>query len=332
MEALIQDSSQIIETGKEEVTQSTKKTTAKKVRGFVFTDKLKIRNSPSIESETIGALEFGDEIIYFGISGTSIYKDGILDKWVNISDTEEKWVNYLYVIPFNTPLNMSCLDNIIRNNESALNVYDELPNRIFIKDIEIRDSKKYFKFSLSDDSYYHKEDYQFEKEVEPVIKNIYPASFQKALKRGAGGKIFRKVDDEYEDMTSGNYVMFPPKNATYDPEKDLYIVNDNKPIKTIEDLDTLIILDNPSFRKFQFCEYIFRNYGGVTKIKEDNEVLEYGIKVGMPIEDLYEILGEPVYVNGEILDYFGSDRKDTMELFISTKNGKISSINYEYYK
>lgn len=214
-----------------------------------------------------------------------------------------------------------------------MNVYDELPNRIFIEGIEVRDGKKYFKFSISDDSYYHKNDYQFEKEIDFIIKNIHPESYKQALKRAAGGKLYRRIDDSYEDLTTGAFVGWLPSEAIYDREKGIYIVSGVDPVRTVEDMDTLVILDNPSFRKYLLCDYIFFiKYGGNSKIQDEKTVLDYGIKVGMSVKDLYEIIGEPVEINGNVLDYFGSDRNSTMELKIEVKDSKILSINYCFYK
>lgn len=260
-------------------------------KGFVFTDKLKIRNAPNLQSEKTGSLEFGDVISFYEVAGSGEYKNGILDKWVKISSTENQWVNYFYVIPFDVPVDLPCLENIIKNNETAMNVRDELPNRIFIEDIVSKGSKKYFKFSISDDSYYHKDDYKFEKEVAYVIKNIHPDSYKNALQRGAGDTA-----------------------------------------KTVEDMDTLVILDNPSFRKFLLCDYIWSKISRVAKITDEKILLDYGVKVGMPVKDLYEIIGKPVYTDNNLLDYFGNDQNATMELKFKVKDGKIIEINFEFYK
>lgn len=301
-------------------------------KGFVFTDKLKIRNAPNLQSEKTGILEFGDVITYYEVTGSGEYKDGILDKWVKISSTENQWVNYFYVIPFEVPLDFPCMENIIKNNDSAMNVHDELPNRIFIEDIVTKNSKKYFKFSISDDSYYHKDDYKFEKEVAYVIKNIHPASYKNALQRGAGGKMYRTIEDGYIDMTTENYVAFLPEGAVYDPGKNMYIVSGGGTAKTVEDLDTLVVLDNPSFRKFLLCDYIVSKVHRVAKITDEKTVLDYGVKVGMSVKDLYEIIGKPVFSDNNLLDYFGDDRNATMELKFKVKDGKITEINFEFYK
>lgn len=301
-------------------------------KGFVFTDKLKIRNAPNLQSEKTDSLEFGDVISFYEVAGSGEYKDGILDKWVKISSTENQWVNYFYVIPFDVPVDLPCLENIIKNNENAMNVRDELPNRIFIEDIVSKGSKKYFKFSISDDSYYHKDDYKFEKEVAYVIKNIHPDSYKNALQRGAGGKMYRTIEDGYIDMTTREFAAFLPDGAVYDPEQGMYIVGGGSTAKTVEDMDTLVILDNPSFRKFLLCDYIWSKISRVAKITDEKILLDYGVKVGMPVKDLYEIIGKPVYTDNDLLDYFGNDKNATMELKFKVKDAKIIEINFEFYK
>ena len=157
------------------------------VKGFVFTDKLKVRNAPSLKSNKIDTLEFGDVITYYEISGSGEYKNGTLDKWVKISDTEDQWVNYFYVIQFPAKLEYENKSEIHAYNwESDVNnVYDQLPERIIIEDIIEENNKKYFVITIDDNDYYHNDLHNIRVEMNSIIKNFLPESYFQFFLRNA---------------------------------------------------------------------------------------------------------------------------------------------------
>lgn len=303
------------------------------VKGFVFTDKLKVRNAPSLKSNKIDTLEFGDVITYYEISGSGEYKNGTLDKWVKISDTEDQWVNYFYVIQFPAKLEYENKSEIHAYNwESYVNnVYDQLPERIIIEDIIEENNKKYFVITIDDNDYYHNDLHNIRVEMNSIIKNFLPESYFQALQNSGERKI--KLDFESDLYcvydTYGNYIgggMVLPENAIKIDENEWIIKSELGGIN----LNQLKIQDNISLRKYNFCinSLPILRKNSIT----ENTVLEYGIKLGMSKKDLIDILGLPDKIENEAYLYenYTTGYGDTV--IINIVNDKISDISYSIEK
>lgn len=268
---------------------------------FVYTDILNVREKPSLASKKIGTLSFGDIVYIKEIEGSGNFVDSVYDKWGRIETNQiSGWINYFYIMDFPCEIEFNNLLDIQKNNNASINVYNELPEAMNIKDIVEKDGKKYFQFEIINDSYYHK-DYSYQKEVLPSISRIHPASYERALNNA-------KIND-----------------------------------LNVETLDTITIQDNPSLRKFKFCDFfikelykypkeLYSSSPGKYIISNDKLVLEYGIKVGMTVDDLVFILGQPVEKNSKELNYFGNNSRLTKKLIFKIQNNIISSIEFYEYK
>jgi len=269
---------------------------------FVYTDILNVRENPSLTSKKIGTLSFGDVVCIKEIQGSGNFINSVYDKWCRIETNQfSGWINYFYIMGLPCEIEFPYVKDVQNNNNTSTNVYDELPEMVCIKNIVEKDGKKYFQFEIINDSYYHK-DYAYEKEVFPIISKIHPASYERAL-NSAKRKGF-----------------------------------------VVDILDTMIIQDNPSLRKYRFCEYIIselhkkypKELYSVSAEKyifsTKDLLLEYGIKVGMSVDDLLFILGQSIEKNSDELSYFGNNTRLPKKLIFKIQNNKISSIEFYDYK
>jgi len=67
--------------------------------GFVFSDNLRIRNSPSINGSVISSIS-RKKITIYDKQGTKRMRNGVWDYWYKISEAENHWVNAYYVATF----------------------------------------------------------------------------------------------------------------------------------------------------------------------------------------------------------------------------------------
>jgi hypothetical protein len=304
------------------------------VKGVVFTDKLKVRNAPSLKSNKIDTLEFGDVITFYEISGSGEYKNGTLDKWVKISDTEDQWVNYFYVIQFPAKLEYENKSEIHAYNwESDVNnVYDQLPERIIIEDIIEENNKKYFVITIDDNDYYHNDLHNIKVEMNSVIKNFLPESYSRALRRIADRKLYLDFGSDcwYELGENGEHIIFEegylPEGAVKIGENEWLLESSAKNLN----IQGLKVQDNISLRKYNFCI----NSLPILRKKSitENTVLEYGIKLGMSKKDLIDILGLPDKIENEdyLYENYTTGYGDTV--IINIVNDKISDISYSIEK
>lgn len=307
---------------------------------FVYTDVLNTRNKPSIQGERIKTFKFGDIIYVYETQGSCQYKDGILDKWCRISKDDAlipEWVNYYFVVPFPFKIDLDKVSEIRKHNSYAMNVYDELPERIYINDIEFNAGKKFFLCEIDDSSYYHK-DLEFKKEVSQSIIDFIPPSYIYIdyVKR------FTKDGNVWRDVDGGESLTALPEDAEYLDEYGFWIVrNPNKEL--IKKINIITIQDNCSIRMYNFCEnfrksvdnmptkdYSYNNM--TTTILSDKTVLNYGIKIGMSSKQLIEILGKPNEIKGNIYKYEASSTGAAEIVSFIVKNNTVISIQHNLEK
>lgn len=306
-----------------------------KTKGFVYTDVIKVRDAPSMESNKVGNLYFGDVFYVYKIEGSGRLIDGVYDKWCKISKDSEQWVNYYYISTF--PFKVIYEDKAAINDfyKIVLKKQNEfLPDALCIEDIIEENGVKYFSYYIENyDQNYHRDAKNLKVQVSPVIKNFLPPSYKNLLRitkkqivtvDNTNGKIYGNKENNSYDVYYG-YV--PPENGI-EIGKKKWVVEAYKEDFT---LDEMKIQDNPSIRKFNFCLrtlYDFQNYTykgiclyGIEEEMEKNTIIEI---LGLPdsISTKYSSVEEYVYKYGH---YKG-------EIYIDFENDIVYRIDYDCEK
>ncbi len=305
----------------------------KENRYFVSTDSLKIRDAPNMQGEKVNSLKFGDEITVYKTEGSGEYKNGILDKWCLISENEEQWVNYFYIIQFPAKLEYENKSEIHAYNwESDVNnVYDQLPERIIIEDIIEENNKKYFVITIDDNDYYHNDLHNIRVIMNPVIKNFLPESYSRALQKTYDRRIYLDLEsdyytelDKFGEVIGSEYNL--PEGAIKIGENEWFLESSAKKLNIQE----LKVQDNISLRKYNFC---IKSLPVLWKTTiTENTVLEYGIRLGMSEKDLIDILGSPDKIENEKYLYENQTTGSGDTVIINIIDDKISDISYSIEK
>jgi hypothetical protein len=128
---------------------------------IVLSNNVNIRTDSSINSPIIRQVSFPEIINVYEIKGSGIFRDGILDIWARISDSNSEWINYFYISSF----------PFVVSSDAEYNYYSEGESTIIVHDFYLENNELYFKVEKNMNSYYHS-DTEFNVLVSPFIENI----------------------------------------------------------------------------------------------------------------------------------------------------------------
>jgi hypothetical protein len=236
------------------------------IEAFIYKNTINIMDSPSVYGQIIGKHYFGEIVLIYEESGTKELQNGVYDLWYKISQNDNKWINALSFNQF--PFYVLSVEKDYDFNPDAYDMSYTYKGIIEIFGYEFVDEKMFLKMYVNMYS----------------TMNIYPLTVE------------LEIDDLHYRILDNKYMNF------------LELVSDFCNIRnTIGIIKSEFKEENKiNYGRYEFYEeystsdfyafFAIRGSGGLfreLKLLTSRYILKYGINVGLSIDTVIELIGDP---------------------------------------